>query len=54
MYTISINIISKKKIQTNIINIYACFINIYVPHEVKNQHALATRTSQFIEHFQEH
>ena len=27
-------------------NIYACIINILVPHEVKNQRAKAKRTSQ--------
>ena len=30
------------------INIYACIITIKVPHEVKNQRALAKRTSQMM------
>ena len=34
-------------------NIYACFTNIYVPHEVKNQRALAKRTPQIIENRQD-
>ena len=29
-------------------NIYACIIDIKVPHEVKNQRALAKRTSQMM------
>ena len=30
-------------------NIYACFINISVPHEVKNQRAIAKRISQIMQ-----
>ena len=37
----------------NRINIYACFVNIYVPHEVKNQRALAKRTSQILKNEQD-
>ena len=29
-------------------NMYACIINIYVPHEVKNLRASAKRTSQIM------
>ena len=29
-------------------NMYACIINIYVPHEVNYQRALAKRTSQIM------
>ena len=29
-------------------NMYACITNIYVPHEVKYQRALAKRTSQIM------
>ena len=31
-------------------NIYACIINIYVPLEVKNQRAIAKRTSQILKY----
>ena len=34
-------------------NIYACIINIYVPHEVKNQRALAKRASRTMKHGQD-
>ena len=34
--------------EPNRINIYACFINIQVSHEVKNQLALAKKTSQIM------
>ena len=33
-------------------NIYACIINIQVPHEVKNERAIAKRTSQIMKHGQ--
>ena len=29
-------------------NMYTCIINIYVPHEVKYQRAIAKRTSQMM------
>ena len=32
----------------NRINIYACIINICVPHEVKNQRAFVKRTSEIM------
>ena len=34
-------------------NIYACIINIYVPHDVKNQRALAKMTSQIMKNGQD-
>ena len=37
------------KSSLSIDRIYACFINILVPHEVKNQRAIAKRTSQIMQ-----
>ena len=34
-------------------DIYACIINIYVPHEVKNLRALAKRTSRIMKYGQD-
>ena len=34
-------------------DIYACIINIYVPHEVKNPRALAERTSRIMKYGQD-
>ena len=34
-------------------NMYACIININVPHEVKYQRAIAKRTSQMMENGQD-
>ena len=40
---------SKINMYLNIMNIFACIVNIQVPHDVKNQHALALkRTSQIM------
>ena len=34
-------------------NIYACIINMYVPHEVKIQRALVKRTSRIMKYGQD-
>ena len=38
----------KKHLEHNRMNIYACIINIQVPHEVKNERAKAKRTPQIM------
>ena len=37
------------KNKCNRMNIYACILNMEVPHEVRNQHAVAMRTAQIME-----
>ena len=56
MYHLFILLMNKNKssyCKTNRINIYVCILNIQVPHEVKNQSALAKRTSKIMKNGQD-